>query len=243
MMLYDLLPHHLPRVGRVLRLRFAYSVAYYPLLALLTFTGLALPPSAVISGRPWMNIDYFQFLGHLAALGVWPLLLTMMLRRRRLLRPPSAPLLSWESALFVLTRWPYVAWGVLAATLHTIRPRAITFKVTPKNRSGLEPLPTRLIVPYLIIAVVLAGFAWVGESRGAMAGYVFLCVLGASSYAIVATAVPVLHVVEAARTSGVPAVRAARTALVPLLVGASSLVPLALAAIPYPGYAIRVFGW
>ena len=243
MMLYDLLPHHLSRVGRALRLRFTYAVAYYPLLAITTTTGLALPPIAVVSGRPWVHINYFEFLARFASLSLWPLLLTVWLRRRGLLRPRTSPLVSWESALFILTRWPYVAWGVLAATLHTVRPKAITFKVTPKGRSGRERLPVRLIVPYVVIAVGLSITARAGESHPTMAGYVFLCIIGATFYAVVATAVPALHIVESARAADLRPVAAIRTARVPLLVGASSLLPLALAVLPYPGYAMRAFGW
>jgi cellulose synthase/poly-beta-1,6-N-acetylglucosamine synthase-like glycosyltransferase len=243
MMLYDLLPHHLYRFGPALRARFTYAVAYYPLLALTTATGLALPPIAVASERPWVHVNYVDFLARLATLSVWPLLLTLLLRRRGLLRPQSSPLVSWESALFILTRWPYVAWGVLAATLHTIRPKAITFKVTPKARSGLEPLPLRLIVPYVLIALTLATLARTGESRPAMVGYVFLCILGAACYAVAATAVPALHIFEAARAAGRRPVDVVCTARVPLLVGALSFVPLVVAAVPYPDYAIQAFKW
>ena len=114
-------------------------------LALATVTGLTLPPIAIATGQSWMDLNYFQFLGHMASLSVWSLLVALLLRHRGLLRPRRVPLLSWESALFVLARWPYVALGVLAATLHGRR-RAVTFKVTPKDRSGLESLPVRVVV-------------------------------------------------------------------------------------------------
>lgn len=242
-MLYDLLPHHLHRMRRRLRIRFLYAVAYYPLLALATATGLALPPIAIFTDLPWVNVNYFEFIAHLASLAVWPLLLTLMLRRRGLLRPATAPLVSWEGALFTIARLPYVAWGVLAATVRTARRQAITFRVTPKVRNGLERLPARLVVPYVVVSVGLSTSASYGESHSTRAGYVFLCLVGATSFAAVATAVPILHTVESARTPGVRASAALATAWRPLLAGATALLPLALAIARFPAYTIGVLEW
>jgi cellulose synthase/poly-beta-1,6-N-acetylglucosamine synthase-like glycosyltransferase len=242
-MLYDLVPHHLHRMRRRLRARFAYAVAYYPLLALTTTTGLALPPIAVFTDLPWVQVNYFEFAAHMASLGLWPLLLTLLLRRRGLLRPPSAPLLSWESALFTLARLPYVAWGVLAATAGTGNRRAITFKVTPKARNGLEPMPAPLVLPYAVVSVALSVSARFGESYTTGVGYVFLCLLGATSFAIVTVAVPMLHMVESARAARANATRALMTAWRPLVVGATTLLPLAAAVASFPRYAIGALGW
>ena len=243
MLLYDLLPHHLPRMGRALRLRFRYAVAYYPVLVLITAAGLALAPIAVVTGLPWMNINYFEFLGHMASLAVWQLLLTLLLRRRELLRPRRAPLLNWESALFILARWPYVALGVIGATVRGRRDKAVTFKVTPKGRSGLKPLPLRLVAPYLVITLALAGFAWFGELRTMQAGYVFLCLLASASYALVSILVPALHIVEAARAEHISRRHAFSTARLPLLFGVAALTILGVVAAAYPDYATRIFGW
>jgi Glycosyl transferase family group 2 len=239
-LLYDLLPHHLYRMPWRLRLRFAYSVAYYPLLALTIGAGLALAPIVVLSDRPWVAVNYFHFLALMATLGVWPLLATLLLRRRGLLRPMRAPLLSWEAALFALARFPYVARGVFAATVRGARP--VTFKVTPKSRSGLEPLPVRLVAPYLAITVGLSGSALYGESYSTKVGYVFLCLVGATSFAIVAAAVPLLHVIESARAARAPR-RALETAWLPLLAGIVALVPVVIGVARFPHYAMELMGW
>jgi cellulose synthase (UDP-forming) len=242
-LLYDLLPHHLYRMPRGLRLRFVYSVSYYPLLALTTASGLALPPLAVATGLPWMNVNYFDFLAHMACLATWPLLLTLLLRHQGLLRPKSTPLLSWETALFVLTRWPYVGLGVLSATLNRARSTSVTFKVTPKGQHGLRPLPLRLTMPYLVITLAMSITARLGELHTTKAGYVFLCIFGSACYAVAATAVPALHIAEAARAARVHWFRALATARLALLAGVASVVPLALAVAEFPGYATRVFAW
>ena len=100
----------------------------------------------------------------------WPLwvaltLLVAVLRRKRLLRPADAPLVNWAHWLYILVRWPYIARGVCSAAADTIRPRAVTFKVTPKGVGGIEVLPARLMVPYLVISVACAAAAVVAGSR------------------------------------------------------------------------------
>ncbi|MEU3749315.1 MULTISPECIES: glycosyltransferase [Streptomyces] len=242
-MLLGMLPRHLGRMPLKLRVRFATALMFYPLLAAATVVGIALPPIAAITGMPWINVNYGQFLAHFWSMSVWLILLTLLCRRRGLLRPRDSAVLSWEIWLFGLSRWPYVAWGVLAAVLQKLRPRQITFKVTPKKRDGLEPLPLRTVAPYLLITTVLSGSALVGQFTGPAVGYVFLCLLGAVSYAAVTLAIGVLHVKETARATGVSVFRALRTAALPLCCGLVCAVPLALAVYVFPTYLTGYYAW
>ncbi|GLP64738.1 N-acetylglucosaminyltransferase [Streptomyces sp. TUS-ST3] len=235
-MLLGMLPKHLRRMPGRLRVRFAFALSYYPLLALTTTAGLLLPPVAAVTGRPWIDVNYGAFLLHFWAMSLFLVLLTRVLRRRGLLRPVDAPLLSWEGWLFALTRWPYVAWGAAAALVQRVRPKKVVFKVTPKVRDGMEPLPLRLMLPYLLITLVLSGAAVVGQLTGPAVGYVFLCLLGSLSYALVTLAVGVLHIRETARSAGVRVHRALRTAALPLTAGLVALVPLAWALMLFPTY-------
>ncbi|MFG3489567.1 glycosyltransferase family 2 protein [Streptomyces sp. NPDC047972] len=242
-MLLGMLPRHLGRMPLKLRIRFAAALLYYPLLAVATVMGVLLPPIAAITGAPWINVNYLEFLAHFWSMSVWLILLTLLCRRRGLLRPADSPILSWEIWLFGLSRWPYVAWGVLAAVTQKVRPRQITFKVTPKKRDGLEPLPLRTVAPYLVITLFLSGAALVGQFTGPAVGYVFLCILGSAAYAVVTLAVGALHTRETARATGVPAFRALRTAAVPMTAGLLCLIPLALAIAVFPTYLTGFYAW
>ncbi|WP_225833527.1 glycosyltransferase [Streptomyces sp. NK08204] len=235
-MLLGMLPRHLGRMPGRLRLRFAFALSYYPLLALTTTCGLLLPPVAAVTGIPWINVNYAAFLVHFWSMSAFLVLLTVLLRSRGLLRPADAPLLSWEGWLFGLTRWPYVAWGVVAAVVQRLRPKKIVFKVTPKIRDGMEPLPLRLMLPYLLITVVLSTAAVIGELTGPAVGYVFLCLLGSLSYGMVTLAVSALHARETARSAGVRVYRALRTVALPLAAGVLALFPLAWALLLFPLY-------
>ncbi|MEU6544816.1 glycosyltransferase [Streptomyces sp. NPDC046859] len=242
-MLLTMLPRHLGRMSVTLRMRFCAALMYYPLLAVATVMGILLPPIAAISGAPWINVNYFEFLVHFWSMSVWLILLTLLCRRRGLLRPKEAAIFSWEVWLFGLSRWPYVAWGVLAAVTQKLRPRQITFKVTPKKRDGLEPLPLRAVSPYLLITTFLSGSALLGQFTGPAVGYVFLCILGSASYTAVTLAIGGLHVKEMARATGVSAFRALRTAALPLVAGLMSLLPLALAVAVFPVYFTGFYTW
>jgi len=240
-LLYDLVPGHLGRLSWPLRIRFGYSLLYYTLLAVSVVGGLALPPIAAVTGAPWVDVDYLAFLAHWWPMSVVLIAITLVLRRRGLLRPVDAPVLSWENWLYALTRWPYNAWGVAAAMMQQIRPKPITFKVTPKSVDGLEPLATGLVLPFVVITTALSTAALVGEFSTTAVGYVGLSLLGALTYAVVSLAVCVLHAGEAARAAG----ERTRTALVatvrrPLTATFVALVPLVTAITLYPGYAVAV---
>lgn len=151
--------------------------------------------------------------------------------------------MSWETWLFTVARWPFVVWGLFGAARQKFWHTQLTFKVTPKDTGGPGPLPARLTSPFATIAVLLSSAALYGELTGPSAGYVFLCLLGAIVYATVAIAVPLLHVREAARSSGTRFFAALRTARLSLGIGLLSSLPVIAAIVFYPAYAAAVLGW
>jgi cellulose synthase/poly-beta-1,6-N-acetylglucosamine synthase-like glycosyltransferase len=242
MLLLNLVPRNLARLDWPHRFRFIYPLCYYILLTVSMMIGVLLPPFAAVTGRPWINVNYFAFVLHWWPLSIWLILLAAMLRRRNLLRPADAPLVSWENYLYILVRWPYILRGVCSALAQTVRPRAVTFKVTPKGVGGFEVLPTRLMLPYWIISLVCSASAVVGEDCNSAAGYVFLCVVAALTYGVVGNLVPVLHARQMARRVTMTTCTAIRlTSMLPLILGILCVLPALYAAADYPAYAIRVF--
>lgn len=240
MLFLDLVPKHLRRLSWPLRVRFLFALSYYPLLTLTTVAGLAMPVIAAVSGAAWINVDYIEFILRWMALNVCLLAITLFVRRRGLLRPKNAPVISWENWMYAFARWPFIAWGVLAAVMQKFRPQPLTFRVTPKTTGGLEPLPTRLVLPFGAISALLAGAALTGEATTGAFGYVFLCILGATSYGIVTVAVPLLHAREAARNASVSFASAVRgTVVTPLVLAASVWVLVVASAAAYPAYLLR----
>jgi cellulose synthase/poly-beta-1,6-N-acetylglucosamine synthase-like glycosyltransferase len=237
---FEMLPSHVGRLSWRLRIRYANALFHYALLALTTLVGLSLPPIAAITGINWVHVNYLQFLVRWGAVAVWPLGMAFLLRHRRLMRPRRAPVLSWEAWLGAMSRWPFIAWGVAASTWSLIRPRVITFKVTPKTRDGLEPLPVQPLLPYLAITIVMSVAALIGERNPASVGYVFLCLFAGTCYCVVALAVSLLHARETARAAGAAFLVAVRaTVRKPLLISLAATPPLVLAIALYPAYAMH----
>jgi cellulose synthase (UDP-forming) len=230
-------PQHLRRLPWRLRFRFLIALCSYPLLALTTTVGLSLPVIAAITGNPWVSVPYIEFLLRWFVVSLWLVLLIAVIKRWGLLRPRSAPVLSWENWLYTVARWPFIVHGVGAAVVQQFRREALTFRVTPKVRDGMEPLPSRLMLPFVGISVVLSVAALVGESVARPNGYVLLCLLGSLVYATVALAVPLLHAREAARAADVSFADGVRTTVAwPLGLGVAVWVPLIAATIPFPSY-------
>ena len=240
--LLGLVPRNLGRLPWRLRLRFLYALSYYTLLVTTTLAGVLLAPVADLTGHPWINVNYVAFLLHWWIISVWLVLMAFLLRRRGLFRPHYAPIFSWENFLYTVTRWPYIAWGIGSGIGQRIRPRNVTFKVTPKGAGGLDVFPARLIVPFVLISVACSGSALAGEGRPTTSGYALLSLLGAFVYAVVSVLVPVLHAREAARSAGVGPLRALwRASRFAVALGLLTFLPIALAALRYPPVAFHGF--
>jgi cellulose synthase/poly-beta-1,6-N-acetylglucosamine synthase-like glycosyltransferase len=240
--LLGLVPRNLSRLQLRLRFRFLYALSYYILLVSTTLAGIALAPVAAVTGRPWINVNYVEFLLHWWSISVWLVLMAFLLRRRGLLRPRSAPIFSWENWLYTLARWPYIAWGIGSAMLQRLWPRKVTFKVTPKGSGGLQVFPLRLIAPYIVISIGSSCAAMFGETRNETAGYAFLSILTGAVYAIVSVAIPVLHAHEAASGSLVThKIALWRTSRAALFVAALTFIPVTLAIVRYPAAALDYF--
>jgi cellulose synthase (UDP-forming) len=235
--LFKLVPRNLRCLDWPHRFRFMYALLFYGLLVTSSVVGLLLAPVAAFTGKPWMDVNYGAFLMHGWALSICLIALVYFMRRRGLLRPRRSPIISLEKLLYILVRWPYIARGICAALLFMVKPRAENFKVTPKGAGGLEPLPANLLFPYALISGVYSAAALYGETANHLAGYVFLCILGAFVYALVSIMVPLLHAREMGIRAHLPAgVALRRTSIVPLMLGVVTLLPVAYAAIRFPAF-------
>jgi cellulose synthase/poly-beta-1,6-N-acetylglucosamine synthase-like glycosyltransferase len=243
-LLLKVVPRNLGCLRWARRFRFIYALFYYALLTVSTVTGILLAPIAAITGRPWIEVNYIAFMLHWWSLSICLILLSALLKRRALLRPTDAPLISWENWLYMLVRWPYVAWGIWSAIIYSINPKPDTFRVTPKGAGKLEPLPIKVMAPYLFITLLCSAAAIIGEYTNNAAGYVFLSIIVALTYSIVCFVVPRLHAWEMTLRVGISPLRALReTSLMPYFLGLAAALPAAYAAIHYPAYAEHVFHW
>jgi cellulose synthase (UDP-forming) len=197
---------HLPSVfGKLplhLRLQFLYWQLYYPLLAGLFLSSLALPVLALAFDFPWMRLHYPTFLIFSLLQTLLTLLPALFLRRQGLLRPVHATPLSWEHWLYGISRAPWVFAGVATAMRQVLWPRAINFHVTRKQMTR-SPLPLSFLLPYLAVVLLGVGSAvFFGASSRLAQGYVLLALITASMFAVSAFAVAVLSQRQGDRSMG-----------------------------------------
>ncbi|MEX0588795.1 MAG: glycosyltransferase [Cyanobium sp.] len=186
------LPGYFQQLPPPLRLQFLYAQIFYPLRGSLSLSGLILPVLALILDRPWMAVHYPSFLGFSSLQMLLTVLPVLYIRRCQLLRPASAAIVSWEQALFELSRGPWIFAGVLKAIEEWIRPRPITFLITRKHAVA-QPLPLRFLMPYLIVVLIgLLATLIFGDKAQFARGYVLLTLLTTTVFAITALAVTVL---------------------------------------------------
>ena len=238
-LLFTLMPRTLGALPRGPRLRFFFSLVFTPLVALTAVAGLILVAVAAVFGIPWVKLNYFVFLAYWWGLSLWVIVTVAVLRARGLLRPRNVRLISWERWLYVLSRWPFICWGAIAAFAQVFSPRHVDFKVTPKGQGEAEALPTSLVLPFTAVSLVLTASAFAGMPHPAVVGYVALCLFSAAVYVAVPVAVCLLHAHDARRRAG--GSRPAALVLVrrPLLITLLAAVPTVVAFAEFPAHVVN----
>jgi cellulose synthase (UDP-forming) len=223
-------------LSRAARIRLGFCLWWYPLFALLMLASVLLPIVAIVTRTPFMRLSLGSFYAHFAPATLVLLLTVLWLRRLGWLRPRDARPVSWEMALFQLVRWPWALFGCLHAVAGRLVGREFAFKVTPKGtRSGVAPVPMRVITPYLALAAISALPSLLGLHAGAAHGYYTLATINVALYTVAAAAIIGLHVYEHPRALRVGALRSSLAKI-----GVVSTSGLAsLGAIAAPGLALR----
>jgi cellulose synthase (UDP-forming) len=191
--LLSITPRYIGTLPPHLKFQFLFSQFWYPIFAITMLIGSLLPIGALICDRPWMNVDYLQFLGRSFLLTLTCILPVMLVKRAGALRPYDAKILSWETVLFQFARWPWILIAVWNATISCIRGEELPFKVTPKGESNAKPLPFPLMVPYLILALASGLTVLFCPQVTRAQGYYFLACLNTAIYGGLCLVVLNLH--------------------------------------------------
>ncbi|MDQ3810624.1 MAG: glycosyltransferase, partial [Chloroflexota bacterium] len=183
------------------RVEFGFAQVWYPLFALHLLVAYLLPPVALLTRSPWVNVELPAFLLRSSFVTVCCLAPVWWVQRQGWFRPADARVLSWEAMLFQLARWPWVLLGCGHAILGHILGKEFAFRVTPKGNGGAQPLPLSLVLPYLALVVIEAGVAIAVDEPGQARGYYYFALLNAAVYSGVILAIVGLHLRECLRHS------------------------------------------
>ena len=176
------------------KLRLGFCQIWYPLFAVLMLASIVTPLAAILSRTPAMRVSLGEFYLYFGRPTAVLLAVVLWLRSLEWLRPSNAKAIAWEIVLFQLVRWPWVLLGCIQAAAGRIAGREFEFKVTPKGGTGAKPLPLRVVLPYLLIAIVSASPAILGLHAGRAHGYYTLALINVALYLSASIAIVVLHV-------------------------------------------------
>jgi len=185
-----------PGLGIIEKLKLGFVQSWYPLYGLFMLTATLFPVIALWTGSPWAKVRLFDFFSHVFVVSAVLIVTVDWIGRQGWLRPSDAPTVSWEAALYMFTRWPWILFGVVQSWAGWLTRRRFGFKVTPKNIEDATPIRLSVIAPYLLICAVCSLTAVLQDHPGAARGYYYFCLLDAVLYLFVASAVVVLHLRE-----------------------------------------------
>jgi cellulose synthase (UDP-forming) len=161
-----LTPKHIHRFTPKMKFQFLFSQLWYFMYTMSFAGAFLISPIALLLGCAFMNINFWAFF--FASLGPTGFCICVAdwLRKQGLLRPHNARLISWETALFPIARWPIVLWAIIDAFKMTYFRNRRIWKVTPKKKEDTA-LPLRILVPYLTLIGVsfLAAFCFPPNSH------------------------------------------------------------------------------
>ena len=169
-----------------LRFQFIFSELWYPMFSSMMALMFALPIIALVTGRRFVGVTYADFFIHALPLSLTMLALAYWWRSTGMFRPANAKILSWEGMAFLILRWPWSLIGSLAALWDFATGSHADFRITPKGMKHSEPIPLRVIAPYVLVASLSAGAAWLVTEPGSAGGfYIFNLVTAAINGSLV----------------------------------------------------------
>lgn len=154
MILLQYTPKLVGKLPPRLKFQFLFSQVWYPLFSLTQLIMLVLPVFILFSGENFVNVTYPDFLVHYLPQSLILVALAFWWRSSRTFRPVDGKVIAWESMLFVLARWPWAFAGSLAAIRDHLTGSFVDFRVTPKGTSAVDPLPLRVLAPYIAVVVL-----------------------------------------------------------------------------------------
>ncbi|MCA1368602.1 glycosyltransferase [Bradyrhizobium sp. BRP14] len=193
MLLLEWSPRLVGRLPLRLKFQFIFSQLWYPLFALFMASMFAMPIVALALRDSFVAVTYPDFLAHFAPLSSVLVLLAYRWRASGCFRPCGAKVLSWECMLFLFARWPWALAGTVAALRDWLTGSFVDFRVTPKGASKVDPLPLRVIAPYVFLAVVAVLPVLLVEDAGKAKGFYLFAILNAAIYCLLLLVIVARH--------------------------------------------------
>lgn len=178
------------------RLMFLFAELWYPIFALQMTIAVLSPEAALIIGSPWVSVNYVDFIWRYVILTIACLMPIFFVKAVGAFRPKKAPVMSWETVLFQIIRWPWVVIGCLLGFIDSMLDLNFGFKVTPKGDGQRHSLGVVSIFPYILMVVGFGLIVMTSQPVPDVSGYRWLALLDVTLYTTALLAVVFLHLVE-----------------------------------------------
>jgi len=175
-------PSYVPRLRGKRLFEFVFAELWYPMFSAMLAMSFILPIAALLSGDHYVDITYVEFLIHILPLSLTMMVLAYWWRATGMFRPADARILSWEGTVFVMLRWPWALFGSVMAVWDWATGRFVDFRITPKGSVGAQPIPFRVIAPYVALSLTAGLTAWWVDDAGTAAGFYFFNLVNAAIY-------------------------------------------------------------
>lgn len=189
-------PKYLKSLPFRLKIQFLFSQLWYPIYSFTLFLGLLVPIVALFSGQPMVKVAYPAFF-LLNIINIFSVLIVVnYLRGLNLCRPQKVKILSWETFLFNVVKWPWSLFGVISSVSDFISKNEFKFKVTPKDKDAIQPLPAKAIFPYVLVISGYLAVGYLSKPKPKVQGYLYFVLLGTLTYILALLAIVFLHKYE-----------------------------------------------
>jgi len=176
-----------------LKFRFLFAQLWYPLYALSMAVSFLLPIVALTFRIVFVNVAYPACFIHFQPMTVILVALAYRWRGYGVYRPRDAKVFSWESIVFVFSRWPWMLLGSAMAVRDWLTGGFVDFRVTPKGAGDVGPAPLRATVPYAALSLASALPAILVSDAGYASGFYLFAIVNAVIYAAVFAVTVIQH--------------------------------------------------
>ncbi|AZO01385.1 glycosyltransferase [Mesorhizobium sp. M9A.F.Ca.ET.002.03.1.2] len=189
-------PLYIPRLPARLKFQFLFCQLWYPLFALFLALMFAMPIFALLRGENFVAVTYPGFVVHFAPATIVLVAMFYRWRATGTFRPFDGKVLSWEAMFYLLARWPWFLAGSIAAVRDWATGSFVDFRITPKGRSEVDPLPLRVLAPFGVLSVAsVLPVLFIGDA-GETRGFYVLAIINAVLYALLLLVILVRHARE-----------------------------------------------
>lgn len=194
--LLQYLPRYYPQLPGKLKFQFLFAQLWYPLFSVVMALMFAMPLVAILTGRNYAIVTYYDFLIHFTPISLSLIFFSFFWRRTMSYRPFDAKVFSWENILYVFARWPWSLIGCLSSCRDNLTGKFVDFKITPKGTKQTDHVPARVLYPYVTLALLSASVAAFFPTMEAARGFYVFAIMNAFVYVLLALMIFVLHVRE-----------------------------------------------